>query len=147
MLLYLDESCCVTTPASWHTSTADCSLFSLPDVWALPESCCLSPQTSPGLPFPFIPLLVNLTAAHQLNNLSYFARLLLPSSKTSSPSMLKRQSLMSGQSVAHSSLQEHTAIWANIIPCCEDMDVVWEKEGCANPQAQPQIQNPFTRLA
>lgn len=124
MLLYLDERCHVTTPASWHMSTADCSFFSLPDALALPEFCCLSPQTPPGLSFSFILLLVDLTAAHQLNNPFYFAQLPRPPSKTSSPSMLRRQSLVSGQSVAHSSLQEHTSIWANIIPCCEDMDIV-----------------------
>lgn len=43
MLLYLDESCCVIPPASWHMSTTDCSLFSFP---------CLD---SPQILLPFSP--------------------------------------------------------------------------------------------
>lgn len=57
-------------PSSWHISTAACSLFFLPHTWALPESCCISPWTSPGSPFSFSPFSVNLTAAHHLHNLS-----------------------------------------------------------------------------
>lgn len=58
------------TPSSWHIITAVCSLFFLPHVWALPESCCISPWTSPGSPFS--PFSVNVTATHHLHNLFYF---------------------------------------------------------------------------
>lgn len=59
----------IQAPFSWHISTTACSLFFLPHIWSLPESCCISPWTSPGYPFSFSPFSVNLTAAHHLHNL------------------------------------------------------------------------------